>query len=310
MTARQGVVAACIAVLIAAPAAHADELVFELGLTAREPGAATGLMAHIVYPDYGDQPKQQASLVVELPLGTRFDESTKPACTASDEELAARGLSACPAETEVGRGTGSVASPFGPMSGDIHLLHAPGEIVSAATLPGSDRVVVVARGAIDENRLLYDTSDDYPPSSAPPAPPGKEVTQGIDPSPFVLTPPVCPPDGLWRSRFTVTYFDGTTDAAESTTPCRVPTGTAMRINVRPRRVAVGERRRFRFHVRSDASQCLAATIRFTGRSVEATHQGRAAITRRFRRPGRRTALAIAPGCARARTRVTVVRSLP
>ena len=310
MTARQGVVAACIALLAAAPAAHAEELVFELGLTAREPGAATGLTAHIVYPDYGDQPKQQASLVVELPPGTRFDESAKPACTASDEELAARGLSACPPDTEVGRGTGSVASPFGPMSGDIHLLHAPGEIVNAATLPGSDRVVVVARGAIDENRLLYDTSDDYPPSSSPPAPPGKEVTQGIDASPFLLTPPVCPPGGLWRSRFTVTYFDGTTDAAESTTPCDVAAPVPMRLRVRPRRVSVGERHRFRFHVRSDASQCLAATIRFTGRSLEARHEGRAAITRRFRRAGRRIAVATAPGCAPARTRVTATRSLP
>src|SRR5947208_16353928 len=107
--------------------AWAASPVFEQRFTTSQPGAATGLTSHIVFPDYKGKPKSIARLTVELPAGTHFDERAVPECTASDAELLSLGLSACPRDSEIGGGTSKVVTGFGPptdpIPGDVHVFH-------------------------------------------------------------------------------------------------------------------------------------------------------------------------------------------
>lgn len=221
------------AVLALAGRAGAEELLYRHTFSTVAAGASTGMSAHIVYPDYGGKPKPIARLLVELPVGTRFDEEVVPACTASDAELVLLGTGACPPESRVGGGSGTVVTGFGPpidpITGDLHVYHAPGQLVNLGTPPDSDRVLAIARGRIEGSRIVYTPSSDTPPI-APGGPPdgrtsSKEVILRTEERSsgdrgFMTTPATCPKGGAWTFRFTATYEDGTSDAATSSSPCR------------------------------------------------------------------------------------------
>src|SRR2546429_7862189 len=97
-------VTVCAVMLALGGVAWAASPVFDQRFTTSQPGAATGLTSHIVFPDYNGKPKSIARLTVELPEGTHFDERAVPECTASDAELLSLGLSACPRDSETGGG--------------------------------------------------------------------------------------------------------------------------------------------------------------------------------------------------------------
>jgi hypothetical protein len=79
------------------------------------------------------------------------------------------------------------------------------------------------------------------------------------------------------------------------------------LRVRPRRAVVGKRRVFRFRLASDSAVCRAgAVIRFAGHRATTNRNGRAQVTVRFRKAGRRLAVARPQGCKPARARVRVV----
>jgi hypothetical protein len=87
---------------------------------------------------------------------------------------------------------------------------------------------------------------------------------------------------------------------------------AMRARVKPARTRARRRaRRFTFHVRlraQDREMPLAgAVVRFAGRRAKTGPTGRATISRRFRRPGRRRATVTKPGLDRVRIAVRVRR---
>jgi hypothetical protein len=220
---------AALALLLAAtPAAHAAGLGFEQRFSSRQPGTSTGARIHLVYPDYGGKPKAQARLVISLPEGTRFDESVVPACPAANEDFFVQGRGACAPESQVGAGTGSAATGFGPpvdpVAAEGRVFHGPGSLINVFTAPGTDRVLVVSRVHISGSTLTDVVAQDTP-SSSPGGPPdgqtnGKEVdltvqTRGM----FLTTPPECPGTGAWTAHAVVTYTDGTSDSGTSTTPC-------------------------------------------------------------------------------------------
>src|SRR2546430_12903890 len=68
---------ACAVMLALGGVAWAASPVFEQRFTTSQPGAATGLTSHIVFPDYNGKPKSTARLTVELPEGTHFDEPAR-----------------------------------------------------------------------------------------------------------------------------------------------------------------------------------------------------------------------------------------
>jgi hypothetical protein len=122
----------------------------------------------------------------------------------------------------------------------------------------------------------------------------------------------------WHSdRLYVVGFDGA--VRELTPPASGAPGppgggpaapARLALSVRPRAVAAGTRTRFRFTVYAirdgRRSRLAGARVSLGGRSARTGRRGRAAITLRFRTPGRRTAHATRSGYAPA-ARTVVVR---
>jgi hypothetical protein len=94
------------------------------------------------------------------------------------------------------------------------------------------------------------------------------------------------------------------DAEAATAARRASAWT--RLQVRPRKAALEERRSFRFVLRSNFAACRReALVRFAGHRARTNRRGRAVIRARPRRRGRLLATARAPGCKRAAAHVRV-----
>jgi hypothetical protein len=255
--------------------------------------------------------------VLELPEGSRFDESAVPACVASDLELTAT-IDSCPPATRLGGGSGTVVTGFGPpidpIAGDFHLYHGSGELIGVGTPPGGRSALTIGRLKIEGSTLVNPSIQPTP--GGPPDgetvaaetevqfPPRVTTAGGIQHA-FLSAPDVCPSSGRWTSRLTTTFSDGSAETAATTLPCSPP---SLRLWVRPRRTTVGRRTRFRFRVKSASPQCVrGALIRFKGRRVRTDQNGFASLRKRFLHSGRRHARASQTGCGEARARVRVRR---
>ena len=100
------------------------------------------------------------------------------------------------------------------------------------------------------------------------------------------------------------------DAVTEPRACRVAVAGSrgvMRLRVRPGRVAVGRRTRFRFRVTSAGRPVSGAKVRFGGKRVRTNRSGRGAIRARFGKAGVRRARATRSGMRRASARVRVTR---
>jgi len=313
------VATAIVALVGAAIASTYGRTVVALPFTTRQPSTSTGLRISIHYRDEHDpnaKPKTFHKLEVELPAGIHIDQRVVPACTASDSELMAQGPSACP-RSKVGDGTVTLMTGFPPpgdtFATDVTVLQGQGELLDVFRAKGSDQTL-----AVDHVKIAGRTLIDEP-QSVPGGPPdgrsavrdvrlriGARTARGRA---YLRTPPSCPADARWESRFTVFYDDDVTDVALATSPCsRVAHRPAIHLAVTPRRVTAGARVRFVFRVRSDAIRCRRRVlVRFGGRSVRTNRRGYAALTRRLRHAGRRRAVATRAGCRRAVATVRVVR---
>src|SRR5215210_7233325 len=86
----------------AAPTARVE---YSDAFTTRTPGVPSGRVFHDEFFDARDgsaKPPPVQHVHVQLPHGARFDTSAVPLCTASDAELMAQGVAACPAASKVG----------------------------------------------------------------------------------------------------------------------------------------------------------------------------------------------------------------
>lgn len=120
----------------------------------------------------------------------------------------------------------------------MHIFHAPGQLLSIATPPNSDRVLVIGHLHIEGRRLVNVVAEDSNPPSAPGGPPdGLTNTESVkvetqprssgkhgDRRHFLTTPRRCPDSGHWTSRMIVTYEDGEVERSKSRTPCRDRSG--------------------------------------------------------------------------------------
>lgn len=293
---------------------------FSLGLTSSAPAASTGLTISVRFkaPDDPEaKPPPVKGVVLDAPAGTRFDTTTVTRCEASDAELRARGLSACPSDSKVGFGGFSAITGFGPpvdpFVADNHVFNGPDQIIEVVTFKGTDRTAGFDRLTIDGSTLTA-----HPPTTPGGPPDGRTATRTIDfaipaRGAFITTPRQCPADGSWISRGHFTFEDGGTETVASRTPCRPsssPTKAAkLSVSVRPRRVVAGESTRFSFRVRSRKASCRrGATIRFAGQRATTDAEGRAQISARLRRSGRRVVRVAKPGCRAGRAWVRVRRA--
>jgi len=318
--------AAIVLAALPIPAAHAASLRFAQDFTSRVPGSSTGVHGEIVYPDGSPgKPKSVRAETIEFPEGTVIDLAAAPECLASDLELQAVGLGACPSETILGEGPGTAVTGFGPpidpVTGDGHLINGRDEILSATSPSGSDRVLTVDHLKVRGNRVV-----DESPASAPGGPPdGKTAVKKFDlrvparartvggaAHRLFTTPPTCPRDGAWVSHLAVTFDDGSTEVATATTPCDAaltPRKPSMHLSVTPRRTRTNVATRFSFRVVSDAGSCRKGVkVSLAGRRARTDRDGSAAIIAKIERRGRLRARATARGCKGATARVTVSRS--
>jgi hypothetical protein len=97
------------------------------------------------------------------------------------------------------------------------------------------------------------------------------------------------------------FFARATVGAAQAPPSRI------KLTVRPARVRVGQRRRFRLRATAAGGPAAGVRIRFAGRSVRTSRRGRATITARFRLPGRKRARASKPGLRSGSATVRVTR---
>lgn len=219
-------VAAVGASVALAPAAEAQQSDLSLQFASRTPAVATAMHLHIVYRDPAKpdgKPSPIRHLVIAAPQGTRFDLAMSR-CAASDQQIMTAGPSACPSESEVGAGTLTAITGFGPpvdpFPTDVTLFNTGQgwvEVVqdhhSGATI-GDDRIAI-AGSVLTGN-----------PPTVPGGPPdGQSAVRTIDftlpaASGYVTTPPTCQ-TGQWAAQASFAFADGTTQRAASATPCTV-----------------------------------------------------------------------------------------
>jgi hypothetical protein len=315
-------VVVCLAWWATPAAAESGRLAdFSIGLPSQAPASPTGISVHVQFHRENDpdaKPSPIRTAVIALPSGLRFDNSAVPQCTASDDEIRARGPDACPKETELTVGTLVGMTGFGPpvdpITGDNHVFNGPSQLIEIISASGSSASPAFDRLMIDGSTLTA-----HPPVTPGGPPDGETAVRSIDftvpvrsagGKSLVTTPPVCPTGERWTSTGTFGFADGSSDTVVSLTPCTrhvVAKRPALRLSVRPRHVRVGRLVRLRLTVGADAPGCIAAaSVRVPGRTVRVDQRGGAVVAIRFHRPGLRRARATSPGCRPAVARFRVL----
>jgi hypothetical protein len=253
----------------------------------------------------------------------RFLTDAVDTCRASDQEINARGPSACPPSSRLGSGRLVAVTGFGapadPFPTDLHLFQGPSQIIEVVTYPGSEKALGLDRLRIQGNILTA-----HPPATPGGPPDGRTTVQEISfripvrppgsstGRSYLLAPPTCFAPGSWSSQLKVTYDDGRVQTATASTPCAPrPAGArrglrAMRLEASPRRLRAGRVALLRLRVASAARCRRGVTVSLGVRRVRTDDRGRAALPWRPRRPGVYRLRATKPGCAPA-VRTVVVR---
>ena len=282
--------------LAAAPSASAAGPRAEIAVPFKvaTPAAPTGLDLDVRYLNPEDRTRKPPAItkvVIKLPEGTTIDTGAVPACTATNDELQARGPDACPPESRVGGGKLEAYTGAGPdpVVTDLHLFNAPGELVEVVTVEGTKTTAGIDRLTISGSVL----------TGAPPAVPGgppdgrTAVSRIVWDLPahggYLVTPPAC--GGEWRAVGEFAFNDGGETRVESVQPCvaaSVRPQTALTVTTVPERVRLGRRTRLRVQLTGGDPRCLAgATVRVGTRSARTDAAGRAtlvALVRYLRRP--------------------------
>jgi hypothetical protein len=222
---------ALVGLAVVPPGAHAGGVRFSYRFDARTVGTPTAGHVHVVFPtDSRGRPRQLRGLDFRFPTGTRIDRSVAPRCTAGDEEIQQRGAEACPADTQVGHGSATAWTGFGPpvdpFRTDAHTFNTRRGTVNVFTprgMPGP---------TLYRTRQRYDglwVRDSFPPPPAGwPPPNGKSLPlearftldRRAGRRSWLTTPSRCPARGRWTGRIVLTFASGARRSAVATTPCR------------------------------------------------------------------------------------------
>ena len=192
-----------------------------------QPGTPANAELYILYkdPQNPEDPDGRSPALTEViiaaPPGTVFDGSAVPACPASDAELMALGTLACPEESKVGGGFGSVVTTTGP----------PNEFVAEVTLFNYGDGVIELLEFAEGGLKIVDRARFEGPNTMvlnPAVVPGfterefslsYDGTRGGPNRAFITTPPQCPSSGLWTSQLMYTVTTGATYRVKSAMPC-------------------------------------------------------------------------------------------
>ena len=287
---------------------------FDLDLSARAPGASTGLKFHIVYRHPADpegKPPPIKGAVFTLPRGMRINDSAVPQCAATDEELRLQGRAACPAGSKVGTGKLEAMTGFpgaDPVTADVVAFNGDGQIIEVVFVEGTNTVAGMDRLTIEGRRLVA-----HPPAVPGGPPDGRTAVReirlsvparrGAGGDAYVTTPPACL-SGRWTTRAHYEFEDGGETTLTSASPCRRP---RLSVVARPGQLRAGERRTLRIVARSGHPACARrALVRVGGRRARTGPRGRLALPIRFAAAGVRQVVVSKRGCRAGRTQIRVL----
>lgn len=210
--------------------ARAEASTFSLQFSSRTPGTPTGARIYIVYrkpSDPNGKPSPIKHLAINAPQGTRIDLAL-PSCTAGDQQIMIEGPSACPPDSQVGQGTLTADTGFGPP-----LDPYPTDVKIFNTGQGWVEVVRDHSTGItladDRLQVRGDVITGNPPSIPGGPPDGQTAVRTIDfsyrESAHYFTTPARCATGQWISTASFTFADGTTQRLTSTTPCAISKST-------------------------------------------------------------------------------------
>jgi hypothetical protein len=282
-TGGRGMTKAIVAVLAAAAAlpaaAHAGARAdYQQTFTTPVPGASTGMDAQILYKHPDDpnaKPIPVRQEVFTFPKGTEFDNDVVPDCEATELELQIQGEAACPPESRVGEGEGTLMTGFGGENAmEVDIFDAGDGVL---ILGGSkDPEIRSATHARRDGRV---TTVDVPRSPGGP-PDGESAIRRVHnvisafsagDRAYMRTPPVCPRSGVWTFHAKLTFADGAVEENTHEMPCERSDDAKPRIRIggipRTRCVQSG----FGAHVRVvDASPLDRVRLRLDGRLLHTT----------------------------------------
>jgi len=233
---QRSVVVASAGLLSLAAAATADPVSFRHGtidqqFTTTQPGAPSGLSFtgsyHAAGDPQGDPPYMRKQLTYPPP-GTRYDTSVPDRCTASDLQLETQGPSACPAGSQLGKGTSS-GRVGGAFTGtlDTYLLNNTNEQIVVGQTP---LLWTVARGHIrPDGSIQFEFPTCFPSEAGCPVDDVLQLGSTMNVPAYVkgsrsylTTPPTCPASGHWETPISYWWADGTKDTAVTAQPCASP----------------------------------------------------------------------------------------
>jgi hypothetical protein len=206
--------------------AQAKESDFSLQFASNTPGAATAMHLYIVYRNPADpngKPSPIRHLVITAPQGTQIDLAMSR-CAASDQQIMIEGPSACPTASQVGQGTLTAITGFGPPIDpyltDVTIFNTGQGLVEIARDHNTGATITDDRIQIQGNTLIGN-----PPAFPGGPPDGQTAVRTIDftfpaSTRYITTPPSCT-TGEWASQASFSFADGTTQHVSSTTPCSI-----------------------------------------------------------------------------------------
>lgn len=213
--------------LLLASAASAQQSDFSLQFAARTPAAPTAVHLYIVYrkpSNPAGKPSPIRHLVISAPAGTRIDLGIAR-CTASDQQIMAQGPSACPPASQVGQGTLTAITGFGPPVDpyltDVTIFNTGQGVVEILRDHNTGATITDDRIQIHGNEMIGN-----PPAFPGGPPDGQTAVRTIDftfpaSTHYFATPPSCT-TGQWESQAAFGFADGSTQHVSSTTPCTIP----------------------------------------------------------------------------------------
>jgi hypothetical protein len=278
------------------------------------PGASTGSDTQILYKHPTDPAAKPIPLrqeVFTFPEGTVFDNSVAPACSASERDLEAQGEAACPPETRVGGGEGTLMTGF-PGEGETPMEVDGFNDGSGLLILGGAKDFPV-RSATRARRQGRVITVDVPRS--PGGPPDGESAirkvhnvfpaRSLGRRAYTRTPSVCPSSGVWTFRARFTFADGVVEENVHEMPCNADRkAPSIRVAGFPRRRCAGRDLRVTVRV-ADPSPLGRVRVRLDGRLIRETMAARFKVALKGMRAGRHALSVAASDAAGNRARHTV-----
>jgi hypothetical protein len=197
---------------------------FEFTYSSKSPGSPSGIDGFSTWSDPGEpggKPKEIYRLELVFHPGTRLDTSGLPVCRASDEEVQRLGVRACPASTKLGfvRAEGAIVTGqrFNPVA---TLFNAKREIIVVVRLNG--RTLTNFRDDVRRSSITinFKIPGGISLTSMRAHIPRHSRKRGKRRKAYMRTPPTCPSSGVWTTKATFTYRDGSAQALAAVTPCK------------------------------------------------------------------------------------------